>query len=201
MRLDNNRLTRLSSKDSIMLQALCSKWWCLTLRGLCALIAGIISVMHPALTIAFLVILIGVSALLDGLTCVFMGIGGGGQGRPWWEMILLGLVGVGFGIATIAFPPLTEVILLSMIAGWSIARGLLQMVAAVRLRKEIDDEWLLFLDGAVSVLFGGMLIYKPVAGMLAIGMVIGFFLIVIGAVAIALSFRLRSVHQKMAHAG
>lgn len=183
-----------------MLQALCNKWWCLTLRGLCAVIAGIVSVMHPELTITFLIILIGVSALIDGLACVFMGIGGGGEGRPWWEMILLGLVGIGFGIAAFAAPGAIAVVLLSFIAGWSIARGVIEIIAAVRLRKVIEDEWLLGLSGAISVLFGIMLVAKPIAGILAIGMVIGVFLVFIGATAIALSLRLRSMQQRLSHA-
>ena len=89
-----------------MLQLLAERWWVVLIRGLLILAAGIGTLVYPGLTLLMLIIFIGVSALLDGLTCVFMGIGGGGEGRPWWEMILLGLVGVGFGIATLAMPGL-----------------------------------------------------------------------------------------------
>lgn len=183
-----------------MLGALCDKWWCLLLRGLFAIIAGVISVMHPALTIFILVILLGVNALIDGLVCVFMGFKGGEGGRTWWEMIVLGLIGVGFGIATLAWPGLTAVVLLTIIAFWAIVRGVVEIVVAIRIRKEIEDEWLLGLSGAISIAFGAMLLAKPIAGLAAIGMVIGVFLFFFGAMAIALSLRLRSIGKRLSGA-
>lgn len=180
-----------------MLNALCNKWWCLLLRGLFAVVAGVIAFMHPDLTIFVLVLLVGISALMDGLACVFLGIGGGADGRPWWEMILLGLVGVGFGVATIAWPGLTAVILLSLVAGWSIARGVMEIIVAIRLRKLIEEEWLLILSGVISIAFGALLLAKPIEGLAAIGMVIGVFLTFFGAMAVALSFRLRSLQIRL----
>lgn len=180
-----------------MLNALCSKWWCLLLRGLFAIVAGVISVAHPGLTVELLVLLVGISSLIDGLACVFMGIGGGGEGRPWWEMILLGLVGVGFGIAALVQPGAIAVVLLAFVAGWAIVRGVVEIVAAVKLRKVIDDEWLLGLSGAISVAFGVMLMARPLAGILAIGMVIGIFLVFFGATAVALSFRLKGLQKRL----
>jgi uncharacterized membrane protein HdeD (DUF308 family) len=181
-----------------MLQLLTERWWVVLIRGLLILAAGIGTLVYPGLTLLMLIIFIGVSALLDGLTCVFMGIGGGGQGRPWWEMILLGLVGVGFGIATLAWPGLTEILLLSLIAGWAIARGIMEIVVAIRLRKVIDSEWTMGLSGLLSIGFGALLIARPGAGALAMTMVIGIFMIIIGTAAIALSFRLRGLKGKLA---
>lgn len=180
-----------------MLKALCDKWWCLLLRGLFAIVAGVIAVAHPGLTISLLVLLIGVSSLIDGLACVFMGIGGGGEGRPWWEMILLGLIGVGFGIATFVRPEAIAVVLLTFVAAWAIVRGVIEIVAAVKLRKVIDDEWMLGLSGAVSIAFGAMLFARPIAGLLAMGTVIGIFLVFFGATAVALSFRLKGLQKRL----
>lgn len=181
-----------------MLQLLTERWWVVLIRGLLILAAGIGTLVYPGLTLLMLVIFIGVGALLDGLTCVFMGFGGGGEGRPWWEMILLGLVGVGFGIATLVWPGLTELLLLSLIAGWAIARGIMEIIVAIRLRKVIDNEWMMGLSGLLSIGFGAMLIARPGAGALAMAMVIGIFMIVIGTAAIGLSFRLRSLKNKLA---
>ena len=111
---------------------------------------------------------------------------------------LLGLVGVGFGIATLAMPGLTELLLLSLIAGWAIARGVMEIVVAIRLRKAIDNEWTMGLSGLLSIGFGALLIARPGAGALAMAMVIGIFMIVIGTAAIALSFRLRGLKTKLA---
>ncbi|MBA4020234.1 MAG: hypothetical protein C0483_23990 [Pirellula sp.] len=181
-----------------MLQLLAERWWVVLIRGLLILAAGIATLAYPGLTLLMLITLIGVSALLDGLTCVFMGLRGGDGGRPWWEMILLGLVGVGFGVATLIWPGLTELLLLSLIAGWAIARGVMEIIVAIRLRKVIDSEWTMGLSGLLSIGFGALLIARPGAGALAMAMVIGIFMIVAGTAAIALSFRLRGLKGKLA---
>lgn len=180
-----------------MLNALCNKWWCLALRGLTAVVAGVISVTHPGLTVYVLAILIGVNALIDGLMCVFIGFGGGAGGRPWWEMIVLGLIGVGFGILTLARPTILIETLLLFIAVWAVVRGVLEIAAAIKLRHVIDDEWFLALSGIFSIAFGALLLAKPLTAALAIGMVIGVFLFMYGLVAIGLSLRLRSMRNRL----
>jgi len=180
-----------------MLHALANRWWVFLLRGLVAIAAGVITMMHPELTLLVLIVLIGVSALVDGLACVFAGVGGGAAGRPWWEMILLGLAGVGFGIATLAWPGLTTMFLVFLIASWSIVRGIFEIAVAVKLRKEIDDEWLIGLSGVISIAFGALLFAKPGAGALALATIIGFFLFIGGAMAVAFALRLRSLKSKL----
>ncbi|MGC3972315.1 MAG: HdeD family acid-resistance protein [Pirellulales bacterium] len=180
-----------------MLQVLADRWWVVLLRGILALAAGIATIAHPALTLYVLILLIGISSLIDGLGCVFMGFGGGAEGRPWWEMILLGLVGVGFGIATLAWPGLTGILLLSLIAGWAIARGVMEIIVAIRLRKVIDNEWWIGLSGLISIGFGAFLIARPGEGALAMALVIGVFLIMIGVAAIGFSFRLKGLKGRL----
>jgi uncharacterized membrane protein HdeD (DUF308 family) len=129
-----------------------------------------------------------------------MGFKGGPDGRTWWEMILLGLIGVGFGIAALVSPGSIALVLLTFVAAWAIARGVIEIVVAIRLRKEIEDEWLLGLSGAVSIAFGALLLAKPIVGLAAIGMVIGIFLFFFGATAIALSLRLRAIGKRLSAA-
>lgn len=180
-----------------MLASLCNKWWCLALRGLTAVVAGVIAVMHPGLTVWVLAILIGVNALIEGLTCVMVGIGGGADGRPWWEMIVLGLIGVGFGILTLAQPGILIETLLFFIAIWAVVRGVFEIAAAIKLRHVIDDEWFLAISGLFSIAFGALLFSKPIAGILAIGMVIGIFLFMYGLIAIGISLRLRNMRSRL----
>ena len=181
----------------IMLRMLCDKWWCLLLRGLTAIIAGAVAVAHPGLTVLVLAVLVGVSALVDGLACVLVGLRGGAGGRPWWEMIVLGLVGVGFGIAALAWPGLVLATLLALVGAWAVARGVIEIVAAVKLRKILEDEWILGLSGAVSIAFGILLLAKPMQGLLVIGVVIGCFLFVYGLAAVAFSLRLRALRSRL----
>lgn len=180
-----------------MLASLCNKWWCLALRGLTAVVAGVISVLHPGLTVYVLAVLIGVNALIEGLMCVMIGIGGGGNGRPWWEMILLGLIGVGFGIFALAFPPALMAAMIFLIGIWAVARGVIEIAAAIKLRHVIDDEWLIAISGLFSILFGGLLLSKPLEGIEVIGIVIGLFLVMYGLTAVGFSLRLRSLRSRL----
>jgi uncharacterized membrane protein HdeD (DUF308 family) len=180
-----------------MLRALCDKWWYIFLRGLVAIVAGAIAVAHPDLTLLVLAILVGCAALIDGLGCVMIGVGGAADGRPWWEMILLGLLGVGFGIAALAWPGLVVTTLLAIVGFWAVARGAIEIAAAIKLRRILEDEWILGLSGALSIAFGVLLLAKPLAGMLVIGVVIGSFLFVYGLAAVAFSLRLRSLRNQL----
>lgn len=97
------------------------------------------------------------------------------NGKPLWALIVVGLLGIAAGIVTFLWPGLTALVLLYIIAIWALVAGVFQIIAAVRFRKEIRNEWLLGLSGVVSVLFGGMLIMQPGAGALALVWVIGIY--------------------------
>jgi uncharacterized membrane protein HdeD (DUF308 family) len=180
-----------------MLRALCDKWWCILLRGITAIVAGAIAVGHPDLTLIVLAVLVGASALVDGLMCVFVGMRGGAGGRPFWEMVLLGLLGVGFGLAALAWPGLVLATLLAIVGAWAVARGVIEITAAIKLRKVLEDEWILGLSGALSIAFGVLLLAKPLAGLVVIGVVIGCFLFVYGLAATAFALRLRALRNRL----
>ena len=101
--------------------------------------------------------------------------------------------GIGAGIATLMWPGLTGIILLYLIAGWAIASGIFEIVGAIRLRKEIDDEWLLIASGVVSVIFGLLILANPGAGALGVAFAIGAFAVLFGVLQVALSMRLRKM--------
>src|SRR5271166_358478 len=113
-------------------------------------------------------------------------------GVPWWALLIEGLAGIGVGIITLLWPGITALVLLYLIAFWAVVTGVFEIVAAIRLRKEIRGEWLLALSGVLSVLFGVALIVSPGAGALAVVWLIGAYAIVFGALMIALALRLRS---------
>lgn len=183
-----------------MLPKLCSKWWCLLLRGLTAIVAGAIAIAHPGLTAYILAVLIGINALIDGLMCVFVGIRGGTDSKPWWEMIGLGALGVVFGIVALAQPGIVLATLIVLIGIWSIARGAMEIAVAVKLRKVLDDEWILGLSGALSIAFGALLLFKPIEGIFLLGVLIGVFLLAGGLFLAALALRLRTIRNRL-HVG
>jgi len=121
--------------------------------------------------------------------------------RNWWALVLRGLFAVLFGIAAgiiaFAWPGITALALLFLISGWAVVTGVFEIVAAIRLRKEIRGEWLLALSGILSVLFGVALVINPAAGALAVVWLIGAYAITFGVLMIALGFRLRSWMRQM----
>jgi len=173
------------------LTLLARNWWMVALRGVAAVIFGILTFVLPGVTLAVLVLLFGAYAVVEGVLNVVAAIRGREREGRWWTLLLEGLVSIAAGVVTFVWPGLTALILLYVIAAWAIVTGVLEIVAAVRLRKAITGEWWLALSGILSILFGALLIIAPVAGALAVALWIGAYAIFFGALLIALGFRLR----------
>jgi uncharacterized membrane protein HdeD (DUF308 family) len=181
----------------LLLHALARNWWLLLLRGIAAIAFGVIAMAWPALTLLTLTLIIiyGVFALSDGVITIVAAITGGAAGQRWW-LALVGILGIAAGVVTFLWPGLTAVLLLFVIAIWAIAIGIAEIVGAIRLRKEIEGEWLLIFSGIISVLFGVGILVHPAAGAVAIVWVIGLYALIVGWLYIAFAFRL----GKHAHA-
>lgn len=179
---------------SVMVHALAKNWWMLLLRGIAAIIFGVLAFAWPGMTLLTLIMFYGAFALIDGVLAIIAAITGGAPAPRWW-LAVVGLLGIATGFLMFAMPGLTALVLLYFIGGWAVATGIFQIIGAIRLRKEIDDEWYLILGGVVSVLFGIGVMMAPGAGALALLWVIGAYAVIIGAIMVALAFRLR----KFAH--
>lgn len=187
MDLDVNRLANVFARN----------WWVVLLRGLVAIAFGIMVWVLPGVSLAALILLFGAYALADGILGVWTAVSGRREHPDWWVLLLWGLLGIGAGILTFFAPGLTALALLFYIAVWAVATGVLQIVAAVRLRKEIQGEWLLVLGGLISVLFGVLLMVHPLAGALAVLWLIAAYAIVFGVLTVILSFRVRSFGRRL----
>ena len=175
---------------SAMVHALAKNWWMLLLRGIAAIIFGVLAFAWPGMTLLTLVLLYGAFALVDGVLAIIAAITGGAPAPRWW-LAVVGLLGIVTGLLMFMMPGLTALVLLYFIAGWAIATGVFQIIGAINLRKEIDNEWYLILGGIVSVLFGVGVIIAPGAGALALIWVIGIYAIFMGVMFVALAFRLK----------
>src|SRR5690242_80751 len=141
-----------------MLHALAKNWWLLLIRGIASIVFGVLAFMWPGLTLVTLVLFYGAFALVDGVLALAHAIMGGGEmGSRWW-LVLVGVAGIAAGIVTFMWPGLTALLLLVFIATWAIVLGVFQIAGAIRLRKEIENEWTLILSGALSVGFGLVLL-------------------------------------------
>jgi len=184
-----------------MFQVICGRWWVLLLRGLAAIALGACAIVWPGITVWILMAVYGGFCLADGLSGLMLGFGGGKNGKVWWSMVFFGLLSIAAGIIAVAYPEITAFVLVTLIAISAIIRGVLEIASAIALRKEIDDEWVLVLSGVISIAFGVLLLAHPLAGTLALVLVIGAYMMVVGIMAVALSLRLRSLGKKrQAHA-
>lgn len=180
-----------------MLTMLTRNWWLVALRGLLAVIFGIITMIWPGLSLTVLVLLFGGYAFVDGVFSLWAGFQQRSTNDRWWALLLEGLVGIGAGILTFLWPDITLLVLLYFIATWAIVTGIFEVVAAIRLRREIEGEWLLALSGILSVIFGILIILFPAAGLVTISWIIAAYAIVFGIVLIILGFRLRSMRDRV----
>ena len=165
------------------------------MRGIAAIIFGVLAFAWPGVTLLTLILFYGAFALVDGVLAIIAAITGGAPGPRWW-LAIVGLLGIAAGLLTFLMPGLSALVLLFFIAGWAIATGVFQIIGAIQLRKEIDNEWLLILGGIISVLFGIGVMLAPGAGALALIWVIGTYAIIIGVLFVALALRLKKhVHS------
>ena len=174
-----------------MLSVLAANWPLLLVRGVLALVFGLLALlMPPPLTLAALVILFGAYSFVDGVVALVVAVGMRGQ-RGFGSMLLVGLAGIAAGVITFFYPAVTAIALLAVIAGWAIVTGVLQIAAAIALRKELTGEWRLALAGVLSVVFGVLMALNPAAGALAFVWLIAFYALFFGIVLIVLAARLR----------
>ena len=176
-------------------------WWMPLLRGLAAVIFGVMAFIWPGLTVATLVLLFGAFTLVDGVSAAIGAVMNRKVDRYWWLVLLLGAFSILAGIAALVWPDLTALLLLYMIAVRALATGILDIITATQLRKEIEGEWLLVLVGLGSVLFGLFAFFWPSAGALAIIWVIAIYAIIVGVILLVLAFRVRSWGKRLEQLG
>ena len=173
-----------------MLLFVLKNWWVYVLRGSLAVIFGVLALVWPGLTLSILIILFGIYAFIEGLVSIAFAIKHRKE-KNWWMPLLEGLVGLCIGGITFLWPAVTAVALLIFIALWAIITGVLEIAAAIQLRKEMKGEWILGMAGIFSILVGILLISNPGTGALAAVWLIGLYAIIFGALMVYLGFNIR----------
>ncbi len=182
----------MNTTDKLLLANLRDTWWLMLIRGLAAIIFGVLTWMSPGISLATLVLFFGAYALVDGVVGAWGALQGRKQHDDWWVLLLWALVSVGAGVLTFMAPGVTALALLFYIAAWAIATGVLQIAAAVRLRKQISGEWMLGLAGLSSVVLGILLMAHPGEGALVVVWMIATYAVLFGVLMVVLAFKLRS---------
>ena len=166
---------------------LAKNWWVLLLRGILLIIAGLLAFVSPLVWVTF----VGVYMLFDGVTMLISGVSDQPSGQSRWPLIIIGILGLLAGLLVLWNPVLGGITLTIVIAAWAIVTGVLTIIAAIRVREEIDNEWWLILSGVLAVIFGILVFQNVLAGILTIAWVFGIFAILAGILSLALAFRVR----------
>ncbi len=182
-----------NNPSSGVVAAMGRAWWLVLLRGIAAIVFGMLAWAWPGATLITLTLFWGAYALVDGVAALWSWWHARGSGKAMWQMVLIGLLGIAAGLFTFISPGITAIALLLLIAVWAIVNGVFQIAAAIRLRKEIDNEWLMILSGALSVVFGGLMIASPGAGAMAVLWIIGAFAVAYGVLLVLFAFKLRKL--------
>jgi uncharacterized membrane protein HdeD (DUF308 family) len=177
-----------------MITALAQNWWTFTLRGVFAILFGLLAFVAPGATLITLIFVYGFYAILNGGFALYAAWNLRSYDR-WWVFLLEGLLGIAAGVIAFVYPGAAAVAFLAIIAVWAILVGILQIVAAIRLRQMIENEWSLGLGGLFSVVFGVLLVVWPRSGLVAISWIIGFYAVAFGVMLLILGSRLRGLNK------
>jgi uncharacterized membrane protein HdeD (DUF308 family) len=179
-------------EESAVATILATRWWTLALRGIAAIVFGILTFISPASSLLALVILFGAYAIVDGVLALILAIRRPVEGRHWGSLLVEGIAGIVSGVLTFAWPGLSALVLLYLIAAWAVITGVAEIAAAIRLRKQVQGEWLMALTGVLSIVFGVLLFVFPGAGALAVTLWIGAYAVAFGILLLVLALRLRA---------
>ena len=181
-----------------MVSQLSRTWWLAVLNGILAIIFGAVALAWPGITFQALVLVFGAFAFLDGVLVLALGLwAAGGEVQDWWALVLSGIVGIATGVLTFARPADMALALVYVIGMWAIVTGLLQVVAAVRLRQIITGEWLLGAGGVLSIVFGVLVLWQPISAAVAITYLFGIYAIAAGVSEIGFGIRLHGLEQSL----
>ena len=184
-----------------ILTQLFRNWWHFAVRGLLAIVFGIMALIWPETTKLALVLLFGAFVLVDGIFAVTTGIAARGYFERWWAILLEGITGIIVAVLTFFWPNITALALLYFIAAWAVTTGIFEILAAIEFRHVLSGEWVMILVGLLSVVFGVLLFVFPGAGTLSIVWLIGMYAIAAGIMEIIFAFRLRGLWRGIEKVG
>src|ERR687898_1934566 len=173
------------------LNTLAANWRALALRGLVALLFGLVVLFWPGLVFAVLALLFGIYAVVDGAITFAPALRSSDRGARRWLPLTAGAVGLVAGLVALLWPGLTIDGLVYVIVGWAVVTGTLKILTAILLRAEVENGWLLAGSGALSVLFGVLLAALAGADVPFLAPLVGAFAVVVGLALIVFAFRLR----------
>ena len=177
-------------------QALCRRtWWVFLVGGLASVIFGILAFMRPGIALLVLSIFFAAAVLVDGASNIV----GALQHREkdgWWIMLLIGILGVVAGGYALLNPPVSMMAFIFLVAFEAILLGVFLLMLGYKVRKATSREWILYVTGVLSVLFGILVIMNPTAGSLSVVYLIAGWALVIGALKVLFAFKVKNLPER-----
>ena len=164
-------------------------WRTLALRGLLAIVLGVLVFARPFVTLTVVMLAFAIYCLIDGVSALFAAITGWRHRENRWLLLLEGVVGIAVGIITLRTPGITAALLLAFIAIWALITGVLRIVEGMQLRREISGEVFLILGGVVSIAFAVLVLLRPFAGAIAMIRILGAYAVILGLTELLLAFK------------
>lgn len=174
-----------------MTPLLATNWWSLVVRGVLAIVVGLVAFLFPGITLGALVILFGVYALLDGIFGIAGALRASHAHDRWGWLLFEGISGIVAAAVTIFWPGITALALVYLIGAWALVTGILEIASAIQLRHYVPGEWILILSGLASIVFGVFVLAVPLAGAVAIALCVGVYAVFFGVLMVTLGIRLR----------
>jgi uncharacterized membrane protein HdeD (DUF308 family) len=180
----------------MMGQRALTDWRWVAVRAVAAFMFGVLALAVPGITLTALVILFGAYALVDGVFALVAAVtlGRAAKGAAIW-LGVMGVAGIGAGIVTFLWPGITAFALLYLIAAWALVTGVFEIAAAITFRRLLRHEWILVIDGALSIVLAAILFFAPVTGALGIIWAIGLYALFSSGVLAAQAWRLHKIRQ------
>jgi len=169
------------------MQELQNHWMNILVRGIAAIIFGIVAFTVPGFTLSILVYVIGIFFMLDGVIALLLGASTRSS-----EFLLEGVVGIAIGFFLFFFPQQSVSVFFLLVAFWAVSTGLIEILAAVKLREYIKGEFWLFLAGIISIIFGIVIFFNPLASAVVLTMFLGVYTLFFGVLVSMLALRVRS---------
>jgi uncharacterized membrane protein HdeD (DUF308 family) len=176
-------------------------WWIVAVRGVLAIVFGILTLIWPDTTKLALVLLFGIFAFVDGFSAIAAGIALAPYFKRWWALLLEGLTGIIIAVLTFSWPNVTGLVLLYFIAAWAVITGIFEIVAAIEFRNVVSREWAMIFSGILSVLLGALLFVFPSAGAMSIVWLIGIYAVAFGIMELIIAFHLRGLLRSIEKVG
>lgn len=177
-----------------MLETMTREWWVVALRGVIAVLFGLAAILWPGIAFATFVLLFGAFAFASGVLTTWTAISMRGRTQRAGAFLFHGLLGMVVGAIALIWPFATAGGIILLIAAWALVSGLIELAAALRLRRELEDEWMLMVSGGLSILLGFIFGFFPAAGIWAVTWLIGIYAVLTGIALFQLAMRLRRIH-------